>query len=105
MTEQATENRNTDLNNQGSLNLAGEKINLDPAEENHDDDMMNYVKEVLPGMIANLIPLGDAITDIPQQIELLSRVTLARSFIGADGSFRVKAFEAAWAIIARSNED
>lgn len=94
-----------DLKDQGAFRIPGEQINLNQIDENQVEEIPMELKDLLPGLIESVIPLAEAINDIPQQIELLSRVTLARSFIGADGSFRIKAFEAAWAIISKSNED
>ena len=53
-------------------------------------------------------PMKEAILDIPSQIYVLSRVTLAKSFIFKNGDeieFRKDSFEKAWAFLSGESEE
>lgn len=98
------------------INMSQETINpeankVTPAnarEETPRPALLAGVSEEHLGMVLSIIgDLSEAITDIPAQLELLSRVTLAKSFISKtpEGyNFAADKFARTWELLSGENE-
>jgi hypothetical protein len=79
------------------------------SNENQAPQQMELFAELLQAAAPAAASMVDAICDIPDQLELLSRATLARSFIspsktGEGYTFDIERFERAWAAICPAYE-
>lgn len=89
-------------------------MSIQPNPEEHKDfdpskvflpenDYNSLLVELLP----SLIELQDSIKDIPAQLELLSRVLLAKSFVRFNGQnyeFNKEKFERIWSILTENDQ-